>query len=162
MKHQLNSFKVALKGINYAIKNEGHMRFHLVAAFYVLLFGFFYSFSKLQWAILLLLICCVLMAEIFNTSLENLCDLNTDSYNPMAKIAKDTAAGAVLILCICAVVVAFLFYFDLEVIKSIFVFFITNPILLILLVLSVVISIIFIALGPNGIKNLFHKTKVKK
>lgn len=162
MKHQINSFKVAIQGITYTIKNESHMRFHLVAGFYVILFGLFYSFTITQWAVIILLITSILMGEVFNTSLEKICDLNTEGYNPLVKVAKDTAAGAVLLLCIGAVCVACFFYIDLEIISNIFTFFINRPALLVLLILSVITSVVFVVLGPIGLKNLFYKTKSKK
>lgn len=162
MKHQLNSFKVALQGIIYAIKNESHMRFHLVAGFYVILFGLFYSFTVVQWAILILIIALIIMGEVFNTSIEKLCDLNTNGYNPLAKIAKDTAAGAVFVLCVGAVIIACLFYIDWQTITYISTYFLNNSCLLILLILSAIFSAVFVCLGPIGIKNLFYKTKNKK
>lgn len=137
------------------------MRFHLVAAFYVILFSLFYDFSKAELAVLLLTVNSVMGAEIFNTSLEVLCNLDIDSYNPLARHAKDLAAGAVLITSIAAAVIGFIFFFDTEVIGGIFAFFGANPILLALLILSFLLSAVFIGLGPVGIKALFYKHKNK-
>lgn len=159
MKHQINSFKVAFKGIAFTIKNESHMRFHIIASFYVILFSFFYELTKAQWGVVLLLISSVMTAEIFNTSLEEICNLNTESYNPIVKIAKDVAAGAVLILSIAAVAIAFLFYFDLNIIKNIFIFFLANPLWLSFLVISFIFSAIFIISGPMGIADFYYKHK---
>ena len=105
MKRQINSFKFAFRGIWFTIKNESHMRFHMVAGFYVILFSFFYNFSKAEWAIILVLIASIMTAEIFNTCLEQLCNLNTQSYDPIARIAKDVAAGAVLVAAIFATII---------------------------------------------------------
>ena len=113
MKKQLKSFKAAFAGIWSAVKSEAHLRFHLVAACYVIAFSFFYELSKAQWAVLLLLIGAVIAAELFNTALENVCDLVTKERDEHIKIAKDASAAAVLVLSIAAVVVAFVFFFDL-------------------------------------------------
>ncbi len=162
MKHQVNSFKVAFQGIWYTIKSESHMRFHMVAGLYVILFSFFYNLSKVQWAIVILLIASVMVAEVFNTCLEQLCNLNTDSYDPIAKIAKDIAAGAVLILSFAAAAVGFLFYFNLEIIGNILSYFLCNPLMLVLFVISFAVAVLFIGFGPNGIKKVYNKIKVKK
>ncbi|MGN1130512.1 MAG: diacylglycerol kinase family protein [Ruminococcus sp.] len=162
MKHQINSFKFAFRGIWFTIKNECHMRFHMVAGFYVILFSFFYNLSKAQWAVILLLIASIMSAEIFNTCLEQLCNLNTQSYDPIARVAKDVAAGAVLVFTFVAVAVAYLFYFDLKTINSIVQFFLQNPILAVLLVLSFILSALFVGFGPLGAKRVYHKIKSKK
>lgn len=162
MKHQINSFKFAFRGIWFTIKNECHMRFHMVAGFYVILFGFFYNFSKVEWAVILMLIASIMTAEIFNTCLEQLCNLNTQSYDTIARVAKDVAAGAVLVFAFVAVAVAYLFYFDLKTINSIVQFFLQNPILAVLLVLSFILSALFVGFGPLGAKRIYHKIKSKK
>lgn len=162
MKHQLDSFRVAIRGIWYSIKSESHMRFHIIAGTYVIIFSFFFQLSKTQWAVILFLIASILAAEIFNTCIEEICNLNTQSYDPMVRIAKDVAAGAVLVLSILAVAVAFIFYFDLEIINKIVWFFLSRPALLTLFILSLIISAVFIFAGPMGISKLYHKLKAKK
>lgn len=163
MKHQLKSFKVAFDGIWYTIKHESHMRFHMVAGFYVILFSyFFFHLSKAQWGVILLLISSVMTAEIFNTSLEEVCNLNTQSYDPIARIAKDVAAGAVLILTVAAVVVAFVFYFDMVIIGQIINFFLSEPLCLTLLIISFILSAVFVILGPIGMADIYYKIKRKK
>ena len=144
MKKQLKSFKAAFVGILSAIKSEGHLRFHLVAAFYVIVFSFFYNLSKAQWAVVLLLIGAIIAAEFFNTAIENVCDLVTKEYNERIKIAKDVSAAAVLVLSIVAVAAAFIFYFDLQRIQFIAMFFLARPWLLILFVISLIMSVVFI------------------
>ena len=133
------------------------MRFHLVAAFYVLLFSAFYRFSAAQTAILILLISLVIAAELVNTAIENVCDLVTKEQNPYIKAAKDMAAGAVLALSIGAAAVACVFFIDFNVIPKIFSFFAERLALLILLILSAAASVIFVWLGPAEIKNRFSR-----
>ena len=110
----LRSLKFAFRGIIHCIKNERNMRIHTVATIYILLFVPFFNLSLEKLAILLLTISAVLAAEMVNTATEELSDLSAEDYNPMARIAKDVAAGAVLIISIFAVFIGFLLLWDLE------------------------------------------------
>lgn len=153
MKKQFSSFKCAFKGVWNTIKSESHMRFHIVAGIYVLVFSSFYDFTDGQLALLIVLIAAVMAAETVNTCIEELCNLTSDHFEPLIRISKDAAAGAVLILSAAAAVVAVMFFLDFEKICEIISFFAANPWLIAVLVLSAVISIIFIVLGPVGIRN---------
>ncbi len=106
MKKQLKSFGYAFEGILCAIKTEPHLRFHLVAAFYVFLFGFLGEFTPVQWAVLAVTCALVIFAELVNTAAEEICDLYSTEYNPKIKRIKDVCAGAVLTLAFAACVVA--------------------------------------------------------
>lgn len=151
MKKQLKSFWCAFSGILYAIKNEGHFRFHIVAALYVVCFGLkFYNFTKTQWAVIAVVIGLVTAFEALNTALENLCDAVTKSQNPLIKTAKDCAAGAVLLSAGAAVTVAFLFFWNTQTFYEIFLYYANNIFRLILLLISAVLSVIFIMLKPFG------------
>ena len=112
MKKQIFGFKCAFKGIIRTINSESHMRFHIVAGIYVLLFSLFYSFSPAQYAVLVLLITLVMALETVNTCIEDLCGLVADRYEPLVKFAKDAAAGAVLIVAVGAVAIACIFFLD--------------------------------------------------
>ena len=114
MKKQLVSFFYAFRGIWDAVCTEAHLRFHLTAAFYVLLFSPFFELSAAQYAVLVLLIAAVLSAELFNTAIENVCDAMTHEKNENIRLAKDIAAGAVLILAVGAVAVAVLFFWNAD------------------------------------------------
>lgn len=163
MRKQILSFKCALRGLSNTIKSESHMRFHMVAGFYVLLFSLFYDFTPAQIALLVVLIASVMVAEVFNTSIEEICNLTADRYEPLVKTAKDAAAGAVFVISVASVVVAVMFFWDIEKILAIFEFFANNLILSGVLCLSFVFAIIFIVLGPIGIKEkvLHLKFKIK-
>ncbi len=161
MRKQILSFRNALRGIANTIKSESHMRFHITAAFYVILFSFFYSFSAAQWAILILLISSVTAAEVINTCIEELCNLTADRFEPLVKAAKDAAAGAVFILAAAAAVIAVIFFWDTAVITNIFEFFTNNIIMLILLIISAVLSVLFIYPGPVVIKARLLGLKLK-
>ena len=163
MRKQILSFKCALRGLSNTIKSESHMRFHMVAGFYVLLFSLFYDFTSAQIALLVVLIASVMVAEVFNTSIEEICNLTADHYEPLVKTAKDAAAGAVFLISVASVVVAVMFFWDIEKIFAVFEFFANNMILLGLLCLSFVFAVVFIVLGPIGIKEkvLHLKFKIK-
>lgn len=157
MKKQISRFGCAFKGIWFTINSEAHMRFHIVAGFYVILFSFFYNFNPSQLAILILLIASVLAAEVVNTCIEQICDLVADRYEPLVKFAKDAAAGAVLILAVASVVVAIIFFSDIAVIAEIFSFFAKNPLMLALLAVSALLSVIFVRFSPAEIKRKIIK-----
>lgn len=110
MKKQIFGFKCAFKGIIRTINSESHMRFHIVAGIYVMLFSMFYSFSPTQYAVLVLLITSVMALETVNTCVEDLCGLVADRYEPLVKFAKDAAAGAVLTVALGAAVIACIFF----------------------------------------------------
>ena len=147
MKKQLKSFGYAIRGFVGAVCDEGHLRFHLVAAVYVLVFSLFYHFSALQTAVLVILIASVIAAELFNTAIEKACDAITKEQNEHIKRAKDISAGAVLVLSAAAVIVAVIFFWDIEVIKSIFAYFAANIHMLIILIISAVLSTLFVIFG---------------
>lgn len=157
MKKQLKSFGCAIKGFFGAVCSEGHLRFHLVAAVYVLAFASFYNYTAAQWAVLIILIALVIAAELVNTAIENTCDAVTTEQNEHIRRAKDMAAGAVLVLSIAAAAIAVIFFWNLEVIKNVFVYFSQNTPMLILLIISAVVSVLFIAISPAKIIKKFKK-----
>ena len=91
------SFVYAWGGIKSAIKNEPNFKFHIVAAVIAIIIGFLLQLNYLEFAILTLTICMVLMLELINTTLEALVDLVSPEVKPAARIAKDVSAAAVLI-----------------------------------------------------------------
>ncbi|QUH26900.1 diacylglycerol kinase [Serpentinicella alkaliphila] len=107
----LDSFNYAFEGIIYALKTQRNMKIHFIVTVFVLVASLFFNFSKVEIILLLLTITLVLIAEMINTSIESTIDLITDQYNIFAKIAKNVAAGAVLIAALNAVVVAYLIFF---------------------------------------------------
>ena len=134
----------AFCGIWDAILDEAHLRFHLVAAFYVLLFSPFFELSAAQYAVLVLLIAAVLSAELFNTAIENVCDAMTHEKNENIRLAKDIAAGAVLILAVGAVAVAVLFFWNADGWLRALDFFNERFWLLIPLAFSAVLAVLFV------------------
>ena len=149
MKRQLKSFACAFRGIWDAICDEAHLRFHLVAAFYVLLLAPLFGLSRTQYAVLILLIGAVLAAELVNTAIEDVSDALTRQQNAYIRLAKDIAAGAVLILAIAAVAVAVLFFARWEAMLGVLQFFANHIALAVLLVLSAVPAVWFVWHGPR-------------
>jgi diacylglycerol kinase (ATP) len=106
------SFEHAYRGLIYAVRTQRNMRFHVVAATLVLIASLLVGVSKLQLALLVLVILFVFVTEMFNTALEFAVDLVTDEYHPLAKLAKDVSAGAVLVSSIGSVLVGYLILAD--------------------------------------------------
>ena len=123
----------------------------------MLVFSSFYNFSAAQLAVLIILIALVIAAELVNTAIENTCDAVTTEQNEHIRRAKDMAAGAVLVLSIAAAAIAVIFFWNLEVIKNVFVYFSQNTPMLILLIISAVVSVLFIAISPAKIIKKFKK-----
>jgi diacylglycerol kinase (ATP) len=107
-----NSFNHAYRGLVYAVRTQRNVRFHVVAAAAVLVISLLVGVSKLELAILILAIMAVFVAEIFNTALEFAIDLVTREYHPLAKLAKDVSAGAVLVTSMAALAVGYLILAD--------------------------------------------------
>ncbi len=108
----INSFNYAVTGILQAMKTEKNLRFQYITAIVVISFSLFFDFSRLEFLILLVTISLVLITEMLNTAIEKTIDIITKDYHPLAKIAKDVAAGAVLISAVNAIVVGYLLFFD--------------------------------------------------
>ena len=106
----MKSFAVAGKGITTALKNELHLRVHLLAAVLVVLAGWLLHISSTEWMFLLMCMGGVITAELFNTAIEKLVDLVSPEYNTKAGFIKDVAAGAVLISAMIAALVGFIIF----------------------------------------------------
>jgi diacylglycerol kinase (ATP) len=106
----LDSFNYAFEGIIHVLRTQRNMRIHFVVAVIVLVVAVFADVTKLELIVLLLAIAFVLIAEMINTAIEGAIDVATSSFDPMAKLAKDIASGAVLIAAINAVAVGYLVF----------------------------------------------------
>lgn len=107
-----SSFNHAYQGIIYVIRTQRNMQIHTGIALVVLTLSLLLNVSRVELAILVLVIMAVLVTEMFNTAMEFAVDLVTREYHPLAKLAKDVAAGAVLISSISAVAVGYLILAD--------------------------------------------------
>jgi diacylglycerol kinase (ATP) len=106
----IDSFNYAFEGVIHVLRTQRNLRIHFLAA--VLVFGaaIAVGVSRLQLLALVLAIAFVLVAEMLNTAIEGVIDVSTTSFDPNAKLAKDIAAGAVLIASITAVAVGYLVF----------------------------------------------------
>ncbi|MDK2919915.1 MAG: diacylglycerol kinase [Candidatus Petromonas sp.] len=111
-KKLIDSFNYAFEGIIYTLKTQRNMRIHFIIAVLVLFFSLFYNLTKIEILILFITIALVIIAEMINTCIEATIDLITDKYHELAKIAKNVAAGAVLISAINSIIVAYVIFYD--------------------------------------------------
>ena len=118
-KNPLNGFKYAIEGVVHTLRTQRHMRFHFLTLVLVLVVSLVFRLAREEILILLFTISLVLAAEMFNTAIEAVVDLVTQTYHPLAKFAKDIAAGAVLITTINALSVGFLLFFRWRRLKTI-------------------------------------------
>ena len=104
--HRLfKSFTYAFDGLKYAFKYEQNILVHTLATILVIIFGILFKISITEWLVLALIIGLVIATELINTSIEATIDLVTKEVHPLAKIAKDTAAAAVLVFGLTAIVI---------------------------------------------------------
>jgi diacylglycerol kinase len=99
------SFGYAFQGLWYALRTQRNARVHAVAATLATLLGIVLRISAVEFAIIFIAIAGVFVAEMFNTVFELCVDLASPDYHPLAKIAKDVAAGAVLVSAMLAIVI---------------------------------------------------------
>lgn len=102
------SFRYAFAGWWYVLRTQHNAWIHALATTAVALLGLISQISRQEWAILILAIMAVWMAEFFNTALEAVVDIISPDHHPLAKVAKDVAAAAVLIGAIGAALIGFL------------------------------------------------------
>ena len=108
----LVSFNYAIEGVIHVLRRERNMRVHFALATVVLVLAFAYDVTKVELMVLLVSIAFVLFAEMVNTAIEEMIDVSTQRYDPRAKIAKDVAAGAVLVASVVAATIGYLVFVD--------------------------------------------------
>lgn len=106
------SFNFAIEGVTEAIKTEKHMKFHVLATFMVIILSVVYGVTQSELLALSVTISIVWIAELVNTAIENSIDIVCKAYHPLAKKAKDMAAGAVFIASINSLVVGYIIFHD--------------------------------------------------
>jgi len=105
---RLASFRHALRGIGRLLKTQANARIHLAASSAVVALGLWLPLTRTDWALLVLAMGGVWVAEAFNTALETLVDLVSPEWHSLARDAKDIAAGAVLLATLAAVALGLL------------------------------------------------------
>jgi diacylglycerol kinase (ATP) len=108
----LESFNFAFEGVIHVLRTQRNLRIHFAVAFAVLIAAVAVGVDRIELIALLISISFVLIAEMLNTALEAGIDVATTSFDPLAKLAKDIAAGAVLIATVNAVAVGYLVFSD--------------------------------------------------
>ena len=108
----IDSFDNALNGLIYATTTQGNIKRQLIMAVGVLILSLFYKLETTHFLCLTFAVFFVIFAEMINTAIETVVDLYVDQYHPKAKIAKDVAAGAVLLTAINSVIVAYFIFFN--------------------------------------------------
>jgi diacylglycerol kinase (ATP) len=102
----------AFNGIIYATTTQGNIRKQLLIAVAVMLVSLLFNLTRAEFLCLMFTVILIILAEMFNTAIETVVDLYTDLYHPKAKIAKDVAAGGVVITAVNALIVAYFLFFD--------------------------------------------------
>nr|WP_156779759.1 diacylglycerol kinase family protein [Desulforamulus reducens] len=108
MKDFVKSFTFALAGIWYVFRTQRNMQVHFTAALLAVTVSLFLRLSPLEWGLVFFAIFMVILTECINTAIEAVVNLVSPEFHPLAKIAKDCAAGAVLLAAISSLVVAYL------------------------------------------------------
>jgi len=106
------SFTWAFEGIVYVLRTQRNMQLHVAAAFVALVMGLVVDLPRIEMLAVIVSVSLVLIAEMFNTAIEAAIDAVITDYHPLVKIAKDVAAGAVLVAAVNAVAVAYLVFYD--------------------------------------------------
>jgi diacylglycerol kinase (ATP) len=106
----IDSFNYAFEGIIHVLRTQRNLRIHFATAAAVLVFALIVDVTKMELISLLISVTFVLIAEMLNTAVEAAIDIATTSFDPMAKLAKDIAAGAVLIAAINAIAVGYIVF----------------------------------------------------
>jgi len=104
------SLNNAIEGLTYAFRTQRNFRVHIGAAVAVLLFSIATGMTRTEFLILLLTISFVIVSEMFNTAMELVINMTKDHFHPMARTAKDVAAGCVLLSAVNALCVGYLLF----------------------------------------------------
>jgi diacylglycerol kinase (ATP) len=107
-----SSFHYAFSGILYATRTQPNLRIHLILGGAVLFATLYLRLQRVYVICVIILVGFVIALELLNTAIESVVDLMTVAHHPLAKIAKDTAAGAVLVASLCAIVVGYLIFYE--------------------------------------------------
>ncbi len=102
----VRSFKYSISGLKSAFVSESNMIVHLLLSIIAISLGFIFKISLIKWCFIVFSIGFVICTELINTAIEATVDLFTDEIVPLAKIVKDTSAGAVLVSAITSLIIA--------------------------------------------------------
>ncbi|WP_438311000.1 diacylglycerol kinase family protein [Sporosarcina sp. FA9] len=110
MRKFFKAFKYAWDGILFGLRVERNLKFHFLAGLIVVIAGFLTGLTLIEWFVILILIGGMLSLELVNSAIERVVNLVTTEIHPLAKQAKDLAAGAVLIYAVISGVIGLLLF----------------------------------------------------
>ncbi|MGE5559238.1 MAG: diacylglycerol kinase [Bacillota bacterium] len=108
----IESFNVAIEGLLYALRTQVNLKIHFALAFLVAFLCILFPISPVEKLMLVVAVSTVIVAELMNTAIEKTIDLITEDFHPLAKIAKNVAAGAVLVSAVAAAVIGYIIFVD--------------------------------------------------
>ncbi|MDN5330983.1 MAG: diacylglycerol kinase [Tepidanaerobacteraceae bacterium] len=106
------SFIYAISGVIYSLKTQRNMRIHFLAALLVMILSKYLELEEMEMVAVVFATALVIIAEMINTALETAVDMITEKFHPLARIAKNVAAGAVLVAVLNALIIGYLIFFD--------------------------------------------------
>lgn len=110
LKRIFNSIKNSISGLIIAYQNEQSMTLQLLASIFLIIVSIICKISRIEWMIVIAIIGLGCTIELLNTAIENVIDLLTDKFHPLAKAAKDTASAAEFVLCIISFLITLLIF----------------------------------------------------
>ncbi|MCL2014427.1 MAG: diacylglycerol kinase family protein [Oscillospiraceae bacterium] len=148
----MKSFAFAFKGLLFCVKNERNMRIHIVAAGAVLSFAAIFGLNPGEYTVLILIVGFVLSAEMINASIESVVNLKTKEYDHFARIAKDIAAGAVIVAAAGSVGAGCILFLRFPMLTNALYRIVVTPYFLIPYLLYTFFGIMFVFFGLNPLK----------
>ncbi|MBQ8183872.1 MAG: diacylglycerol kinase family protein [Clostridia bacterium] len=147
IKSLLRSFLYAFKGLGWMVAHERNFRIHLTflgfMSYFLIRFDWF-VLSRAESAALIIVSALVLASEMVNTAIEKTNDAATKEHNAAVKVAKDAAAGAVLVFAVSAVFVGIAVLWQPEAFAMLYAHYTQNPLNLVILLIAIILSLIFI------------------
>jgi diacylglycerol kinase (ATP) len=165
MKTLAKSFVYAWQGFLYCIKNERNMRIHFVIMVYMYSFLFFFDFFKLtkvEITVIFIANTIVFMGELINTAVESTINLVEKRYNKFAKIAKDTAAAAVLVGAVFSFAIGITLLWQPAAFRALYEYYKTHIFMLVALIISLVLSCFFIFSEDKNEKEKERRNQKRK
>ncbi len=104
------SFQVAANGVSEAFRGQKNLRVHLLLSVIAAGLGIYFNLDSVEWGLLWTAVFAVVICELLNTAIEAVVDMVTAEFHPLAKIAKDVAAGAVLLSAFFSLIIAYLLF----------------------------------------------------
>ena len=156
------SFKYAASGFLFCARYERNMRIHIIVTLYLLYFSRFYELTRAEVILLIITCVSVMTLEMLNTSIEVIVDKVSPRYHTLAKIAKDAAAGAVLVASAAAVIIGILLFWDMVIFGEIISYFAGRIINLIAFIISIILAFVFILSGKQRKKRPIQKSEEKQ